>query len=923
MALARPVELNHLFQDVAIVNPQLGEVLVRGATHWTNGAAAAGMTGGPINAKDKGALGVGGGNAPEQFITQEDIDAHPEWFDGAVCRYQVGYPYYLSDTWDFVGIQEAIYAAYGGPGAKHGLANADLNREVFIPAGDYRVNRALQLNNAIGVILSGAGRFSTSIYIAQPDQPVLETNMSYSVIRGIYFGYGAGTPCTVPTALVEWVWGAETPAAGLAQLSVYDCIYHGGGYANVIGFRVARDLIQGDNVIHHNCFFASCYYAAFATGSGAFNALNMAFVACNWQNCYQQGILVYGGNVILHDCSFQNGALGAATPQTGFDITLLSNAANSCSIINGCRSESQRFLHADSYHNIDMRGCANVVSPAPWAALTAYGVGDIRGAVAHEDGRPYICVTAGTSGATEPVWDGTTGIADGSVVWDVYNYNILEFDHGTIENCSLPWGRVTIGSVTPVRIVNNIFSRDDWLYQATAPAETRLGLPTHNNLLCGNQVVHGGGISQGEMVPYSLPTYGAEPDHLEAYSHYYLPPTTPLLWTRNGHRSGTAHRCARDVGFWPPKGHYADGTNEDLSTNVAGILNALGPRHAAETANLAGTDLLLQGGLGRGTGASGLIRLRTAAPGTAGSDLNLPGTLDALAISHARVMAGVYVTLRHVTQPQEDALTGMRPGDQVWSVTRSRTRVWNGFTWEDASAGTITWDPTEFGADLQAWWTVDDPATLFQNSALSTPAVADTDPIGGIADKSGNSRPLLQATAGARPQLKLALAAGRPVARFDGVDNFLQTANFDRYTTPNTLVIVFRCTNTGYIISPANGLAGELIQIGAGVQFGFGDGGANRQVNGDAATQFGTIIATYAGTASEVWLNGTVGFGATLAAGGLPQGITIGGRYNGSEFGAVDFCEAFVVGRPLTDTERDQVGLYANRWGTPEPVLNS
>lgn len=42
MALARPTELNHLFQDVRITDPQPGDLLTRGATHWENQPAASG-----------------------------------------------------------------------------------------------------------------------------------------------------------------------------------------------------------------------------------------------------------------------------------------------------------------------------------------------------------------------------------------------------------------------------------------------------------------------------------------------------------------------------------------------------------------------------------------------------------------------------------------------------------------------------------------------------------------------------------------------------------------------------------------------------------------------------------------------------------------------------------------------------------------
>ena len=865
----------------------------------------------PINAKVYGAIGDG----TNHFITSQDITDNPQWEDR----------YTTADTWDFVGIQEAIYSAYGTPGNLHSLGYAELNREVYLPAGDYRINRTLFLTAGIGVILSGAGRFSTSIYITVKDQPLLETNMCYAVIRDIYFGYGGGEAHTVPTALVEWNWGSPGPAAGLAQLSVYDCLFHGSNFDYTIGFRAARDNLQGDNLVFHNCFFASCFYAGFATGSAAFNALQMGFFHCNFQSCFGIGILIYGGNIGAYDCSFQNGHFSSTPQQTGFDIYLVSNSGGVCSVIEGCRSESSAFLHADSLHNVSVKGCSNIVSPTAWVPDTVYAEGVIvraRSASAFADGRPYICVTGGTSGATgaEPEWAGEDGLADNTVVWDVYNYNTLEFDHGTIENCSFPWGQVKIGTGGPCRIQNGIFSRDDWLWKGVPPIASTLEAASHYTILCDIQVTHGGSVNQGSPVPYALETYDAEADHVTAYVHYYLPPTMPLLWLRNGHR--VAHRAARDVGLWPSRGHFADGTNEDLSTNVLGNIGAIGPRHAPETADTAGEDQIIQGGLGRGTGASGAIRFRVAAPGATGSVLNFPhATIDALRVTHERVKAGLAWQPLKLMESARDALTGLEPGDTIWNVTRSRLQVWNGFDWDDASPGTITWTPAVFAGDLQAWWAVDDAATLWQDSSLTTPATLDTDPIGGISDKSGNSRHLLQATAGARPQLKLDITAGRPVVRHNGTDEFLQTSTFSR-PVPNTLICIFRAT-TGTVIAAANGFVGQLMAVGGGVQTYFGYGSAIG-VNADVGTQPGCAVATYDGTASKLWVNGIRdSAGSPLTAGGSPTGITVGAIFDGSDFSALDFCEAFVVDRALTDLEIDHVGLYAQRWGTPEPVLLS
>ena len=67
-------------------------------------------------------------------------------------------------------------------------------------------------------------------------------------------------------------------------------------------------------------------------------------------------------------------------------------------------------------------GSENWTAITPWAATTAYSIGDIRrqlGAVTNSSARAFRCTTAGTSGGAEPSWnlgDGAT-TADGTVVW--------------------------------------------------------------------------------------------------------------------------------------------------------------------------------------------------------------------------------------------------------------------------------------------------------------------------------------------------------------------------------------------------------------------------------------------------------------------------------------------------------------------------
>jgi hypothetical protein len=108
-------------------------------------------------------------------------------------------------------------------------------------------------------------------------------------------------------------------------------------------------------------------------------------------------------------------------------------------------------------------------------------------------------------------------------------------------------------------------------------------------------------------------------------------------------------------------------------------------------------------------------------------------------------------------------------------------------------------------ADMQLWLDGSDASTLFQDDAGTTPAVSDADPVGYIADKSGNARHVTQATAGNKPQLKLAIQNSRSVLRF-ATDDFMSIPAFNfttmtcfivnRYASGNSRMISF-ALNTG------------------------------------------------------------------------------------------------------------------------------
>jgi len=88
------------------------------------------------------------------------------------------------------------------------------------------------------------------------------------------------------------------------------------------------------------------------------------------------------------------------------------------------------------------------------------------------------------------------------------------------------------------------------------------------------------------------------------------------------------------------------------------------------------------------------------------------------------------------------------------------------------AGGAPAWTPALL-SNLAVWVDASDTSTTFQDSALTTPASANNDPVGGWKDKSGNNRHFLQATSGKRPLLKTAAFNGLNGIQGDVVDDQL------------------------------------------------------------------------------------------------------------------------------------------------------
>ncbi len=189
-------------------------------------------------------------------------------------------------------------------------------------------------------------------------------------------------------------------------------------------------------------------------------------------------------------------------------------------------------------------------------------------------------------------------------------------------------------------------------------------------------------------------------------------------------------------------------------------------------------------------------------------------------------------------------------------------------------------------AGMVGWWKAD--GTLWQDSARTTPAVADADPVGAWDDASGNGRHLLQATAGKRLALKLGIVNGKPILRSDGVDDFLQLAF--TLAQPFTLFGAVKRADAGnhYIVNGAGGTSRGILYY----QGGFFTVFAGTALLSTLATNtaWHVLRGVYNGASSAAAYDqaaAVTGNAGALAAGG----ITVASESDGTFNSATDYLE--------------------------------
>lgn len=234
--------------------------------------------------------------------------------------------------------------------------------------------------------------------------------------------------------------------------------------------------------------------------------------------------------------------------------------------------------------------------------------------------------------------------------------------------------------------------------------------------------------------------------------------------------------------------------------------------------------------------------------------------------------------------------------------------------------------------NLQFW--ADAKIGVYTDAAMTIPAAADADPVGGWTDLSGKGNHATQATGGLRPVLKLSQLNGKPSVLFTAASAQYLAANgaaaaFAGTNIPVTLIVVIRyVTNTGQF---GFCLASSVSANPRG-EFNQSSGPANQLVLRDdtatnrlaiAGTNPGTVphilSFTFDGTNGQIFQDGTSVAGPTVAGSGTYtyNNFTVGGLVSTTPVAGVylnaHVMEILMWNVGLTSSDRSSVQGYLSR----------
>jgi hypothetical protein len=226
---------------------------------------------------------------------------------------------------------------------------------------------------------------------------------------------------------------------------------------------------------------------------------------------------------------------------------------------------------------------------------------------------------------------------------------------------------------------------------------------------------------------------------------------------------------------------------------------------------------------------------------------------------------------------------------------------------------------------LQLWLCAD--GTLWQNSNLTTPAVADGDPVGAWVSQDAAVNNVTQATAGQRPTLKLNIQNSKPGILFTRASSqYLSNLMGDWYGGGFTNFIVFKNQTTNVSQSVVGGLVSSNLACAVNSEgtdhIGYFKMAVGGWLNAGSAVNGTTCIMSYYGpnpvggtpTMSAAKNNSAAVTGSALSGITAATGLSIGG-YSGGDNNNAYIMEAISYNSVLNSTAISAVLSYLNsKW---------
>ncbi len=211
---------------------------------------------------------------------------------------------------------------------------------------------------------------------------------------------------------------------------------------------------------------------------------------------------------------------------------------------------------------------------------------------------------------------------------------------------------------------------------------------------------------------------------------------------------------------------------------------------------------------------------------------------------------------------------------------------------------------------------------VYADIGMTQPAT-DRGPAAVWADSSGAGHHALQATAANRPVYLEGVWGSRPVVRFDGIDDFLDSVFSQMLAQPSTFFLVVDTRNykNEYIFDGLSSDSRHFLAVGSAVYPGTWMTGAGAVLYSAAVrlNRLSVHTIVFDGTDTSHYIDGIlqqVGHGGSHALGGL----RIGNRYLGSYYGQFDLAEFVIYQNALSDPDRVLIETFLMEAYSIKPV---